>query len=255
MSFNDKEKHQVLGSGVLVAPGIALCANHVIQPLADELAAGRINPTCAGITSEGMQIWKIQSIALTGNSDIAIAVMKLISGIPSHNHFFHSPITTRTPAIGEELLICGFRASEKEFQRNEKGVEIGMELWVSKGNVTETFPEGRDSVMMPWASLAINAFSTGGMSGGPVYDKYGNLLGLLSSSIDCEDGESISYVSMIWPTLGSKFKGAWPNGIYKGEECLLDLAKRKLSVIDKPEAIIRLDGENGINFGYELWSE
>ena len=53
VTFSDRRKHWILGSAVLVAPGVALCASHVLAEHQEDLTGGRIGAMCFGIASHG----------------------------------------------------------------------------------------------------------------------------------------------------------------------------------------------------------
>ncbi len=252
ISFRTSEEIEILGSGVLIAPGVAFCATHVIFPHLENIANGKVTPICFGITKDGLQIWEIKATTCCENSDISILALEFCSKPPRNNLFSLSQISTRTPAIGEELTICGFKASKDKFRNRENGAFTEGAVWISKGHVIEVFPNGRDRIMLPWPCLAIDVSSTGGMSGGPVYDKNGSLVGILCSSIE-DDENGISYASLIWPSLTYKFRMHWPLNTPTEELTLLDIAHGGCK-IDKPEAFIQIDDETGRKIYYEIWS-
>lgn len=253
VAFMDKTFQRVEGSGVLIGPGVVLCATHVVSPHLDRLMAGAEVATCFGISSHGLQIWNVRKITVVPSTDITILGLELISALPPEETFIQSVITTRTPVIGEQLTICGFKAGEAEFRRNENGVEASGDMWVCKGEVVEVYQQGRDRAMIPWPALAVEVPSRGGMSGGPVYDCHGLLVGLLCSSVDYEDGAGISYVSMLWPALTARFEGVWPAGLYRGAQSLLEL-DRRLFAIDRPDAIeVRYEHPDRVHTKYREW--
>lgn len=235
-SFATATCTRVEGSAVLVAPGIAITATHVIASHLPLLMAGAEYANCFGITPHGLQIWNVRKVTVIPDSDFTILGLEFSSALPPENTFFQSCITTRTPAIGENLTIVGFRANSNSFQMEAMRTEMVGSVWVSKGDVTDVYPAGRDRSMIPWPVIAIATPAHGGMSGGPVYDQFGLLIGLLCSSIELADGAGISYVSSIWPALTTRFEGAWPSGFYKSVVSLSELDPQ-ICFIDKREAV------------------
>ncbi len=213
VAFLDSEHHRIEGSAVVVAPGIAIAAAHVFASRIDAGLDGREQIYCYGITRAGMQIWRTQKIILVPNSDLAILGLELNSPLPADNTMFQTMITTRVPKIGERVTIYGFRASEEVFLRSEYA--WGGNLLVCAGNVSERYVKGRDSVMMPWPVIEVDCPSWGGMSGGPVFDSSGKVLGLLSSSLSADSGNGPSYVSLLIPALMARFQGGWPSPLFK----------------------------------------
>jgi trypsin-like peptidase len=253
IALTDGEFMRVEGSGVMVAPGVALCATHVIEPHLERLMTGRAIGNCFGICANNLQIWNIRKVTSVPNTDITILSVELTSDLPPGNTFIQSVITTRTPAIGEPLTICGFRAGEPTFQRGKKVVEASGEMWVCKGSIIQAFPLGRDKGMIRWPALAVSVPSHGGMSGGPVFDSHGLLVGLLCSSIVFGDGEGISYVCLLWPALTARFEGTWPSGLYRDAQSLIEI-DRHLCAIDRPEAItVDYEETGNTHSGYRVW--
>lgn len=254
--FRIKESHSIEGSAVMVAPGIALSAKHVFSDNLDEIMLGNKSTISTAITKDGLQIWRINKITLIDNSDLAILGLTYCSNLPQGNLFNMATISTRFPKIGENLLIIGFRASEYKFEitDNDNGDKImrcSGNVLACNGIISNRFPTGRDKVMLPWPTLEIDCPSFGGMSGGPVFDSKGLLVGLLSSSFD--DGPS--YVSLLWPSLAIEFEGGWPPSIFNGKTTLIDLSP-SLCIIDKPTSIsITYNSDQTKNINYEAWEE
>lgn len=172
--------------------------------------------------------------------------------IGSGETLFLTRITTRLPVVGEELLLCGFRASFMTFPRDT--TQFAGQVLISSGNVTARYPLGRDRVMMPWPCLEVSCASWGGMSGGPVYDCHGMLVGILSTSVESGDHAGPSFVSLAWPALGVEFEGGWPGPLFPKPTRLVELDAR-LCVIDRPDAI-RLRGDpvtGSLTTEYRVW--
>lgn len=248
--FANSDSHSIEGSAVLVAPGIALCAKHVIIPNLHRIMSGQLGTVAIALSKSGVQIWRISKIALIDNSDLAIVGLTYASYLPAENIFNQATISTRLPKIGENLLIAGFRASDYHFNvsqgnNGERVMEYLGNVLCSNGTVTNRFPTGRDISMLPWPTLEVDCPSFGGMSGGPVFDSNGMLIGLLSSSYDAGP----SYVSLLWPALAIDFEGGWPTSFFQGKTTLLNLVPF-LCKIDNPNAINK--NENG-KITYTIW--
>jgi len=250
LNFLDGDFQRIEGSAVMVAPGIALCATHVLSDHMPSIMNSNTSLYCVGIAKHGLDFWAVRTVTQVGITDVSILGLSLRSKLPPENRFYMAPITTRLPRLEEELNICGFRAAHGQFAR-ESGTEIGGELYISNGVVEERYPDGRDKVLLPGPALQVDCPALGGMSGGPVFDKSGHLVGLLSSSVE---GEGISFVSLLWPALVSKIKSEWPPGLIKDGSTLLSLAERKVCFIEKPEAIKVLSADSDQQtFEYMIW--
>ena len=242
MTFSDPNFHRTEGSAVVVAPGIALCASHVIKQKLEAVAAGREAVTCFGITAAGLQIWRGKKITLVPNSDLAILGLELASELRSGATLCQTAITTRLPKVGETVTIFGFRAGEEAIERTSGKTRFSGNVIVCAGQVVAHHLTGRDSFMMPWPALEIACPSWGGMSGGPVFDTTGRLLGLLSSSLTTIENTGPSYVSLLIPAMTTRFEGGWPGSLFTNPSTLLDLDPRICS-IDKREAFSVLSDE------------
>lgn len=251
--FSNGNSHSVEGSGVIVAPGVALSAFHVVDSKLGEIKAGLIGSICTAITSNGLLIWRISKFTIVPNSDLVILSLSFATNLPPENTFNQIIISTRLPKIGENLLIAGFRSSEIEYKRENGDIlSVSGNVLACNGKVTERYPNRRDNFMLRWPTLEINCPSFGGMSGGPVFDSKGLLVGLLCSSID--DGPS--YVSLIWPALGIKFAGGWPAEFFENQRTLIDMSP-SLCAIDNPKAIEIIDGIEGedCKINYKIWED
>lgn len=254
--FADTNEHCVEGSAVIVGPGIALTAKHVIEPHLDRLVNGERHSMCIGIARSGMNVWTVRKVTMLPNADIAILGLELNSAMQPDWTFRQSIVSTRLPKVGDRLQIVGFRAfsATLSLDNGERGYGVDVKLLVSAGVVKERYPQGRDRAMLPWPVLEVDCPSWGGMSGGPVFDEYGHLIGLLCSSFSVDDGDGVSYVSLLWPALTAKFEGGWPEQAFQGKRVLLELAPR-ICRIERPEAIsITLDEATGrVTTHYTPW--
>ena len=255
ITFTDASSHRLEGSAVIVGPGIALCATHVIQSRLASLSAGTEAITCFGITSNGLQIWKVTKITVVPNSDLSILGLALASALESEGTLYKSVITTRLPKIGEQVTIFGFRSSEYIFPRStEPGAMFKANILVCTGKIVERYPSGRDRIMLPWPALEIACPSWGGMSGGPVFDNTGKVVGLLSSSFSTDDNLGPSYASLLFPALTANFEGGWPTPLFMTSTTLLEMDPRLCS-IDRRDVISQShDPEaNRSHTRYSIW--
>lgn len=117
-----------------------------------------------------------------------------------------------------------------------------------------TLSSGRDRVMMPWPCLEVSCPTWGGMSGGPVYDSNGLLVGILSTSIEAGDVAGPSFISLVWPALATQFEGGWPEAMFPRPCKLLDLDARLCS-IERRDAIRAVADQmtGGPRIEYGVW--
>lgn len=246
----NRDKVYVHGSAVLVSMGVALAARHVIEPFMKMLSEGTATITCGGIAPLQFMIWRCHDITFVGNdSDIAIITLSYSSDMPSENLFKMAAVTTRLPEIGELVTMVGFTASDLDFPRREMSFTGYGHVRASVGTITARYPNGRDRVLMPGPALEIGSSASGGMSGGPVFDRHGLLIGLVGTSLTSEDGAGPSFVSLLWPALITPISAKWPNGVHVANRPLCDFGK--LCYVDRLDAIERI---SQTEFTYAPWS-
>jgi Trypsin-like peptidase domain len=253
LMFKEEKVCKIEGSGVLVGPGIAIVAKHVLDPYFIKMGEGKSIPYCFGLTSNGMQIWKVNEIACVSHqNDLAILTMTYCAELPPANHFNLAKISTRLAKLGETLFFAGFRALGGAFEfGKEFSSPLTGDVFLSTGIVTQQFPNGRGG-LLPGPCIEIDCPALGGMSGGPVFDADGLLVGILSTSYE---GDGPSYATLIWPCLPTKFKGGWPNSLFAQTKSLLDLQKQNCCFIDKPEALdtSTLNADGLGDYFYKPW--
>ncbi|HEY4214481.1 MAG TPA: serine protease [Steroidobacteraceae bacterium] len=251
--FTDGAHHYVLGSAVLVAPCTALCATHTLTDHARRVEAGELSLAAMGITSHGLQVWHVTAMIVSHNLDVSILLLSLESDLPAGETatFYQAMITTRAPRVGEQVVFAGFRADQYEFQPSgvPRTMELSGNMRIGSGRVTQVFPEGRDRVLVPWPAFEVDAPLFGGMSGGPVFDERGGLIGLGSRSLDMgpADEPAPMIVALLWPVLAQEFPIEAPHCM----TTLLDL-HNVLTVIERPEAVARTG--QGSQIQYTAWS-
>lgn len=195
----------VLGSGVMVGPGLLLTATHVL----DEFPRDR-GPVFLTFLPEGARAWlPIESSASTKASafdtnrtvvsDISLVSCTLNSDALISRALTLAPMQVALPLIGERLWAIGFR------HQDIWNSAAHVTPLISSGLVTEAYPDGRGERLAS-PCFEINMNTIGGMSGGAVVNSDGNLVGILSSSF--EGGPS--YVTLVWEALRLRVRGAIP---------------------------------------------
>lgn len=233
LSFHNDKDVSVTGSGVIVAPGVALCATHVLTDHLPHLMTGATTITAFSLFNDKLQIWNIVSLTIVPDTDLTLLTMMLVSDLPEDRSFALASITTRVPSPGERVYIVGFRANAEKFSRRRESLIEGS-LIASSGLVTDVHLTQRDSGFLAWPCFGVECQTWGGMSGGPVFDQSGFLIGLLCSSYE---NDTLSYVSFLWKALLVPGPGSWPKMDNLNGTPLL--ARKGLGcVIDRPEAFV-----------------
>lgn len=248
VSFRNTEGHHTLGSAAVVGPGIAISAKHVIEEWLNQLVSGGAAAVCQGITQHGVDIWEVVKTTTVDSTDIAILILNRRSAVPENRELNTCHISTRTPVVGDRVLLTGFTATNRTAEIR-KNTELSGLMRVSHGEVIDVFPSGRDRVMLPGPSFAIDCPAFGGMSGGGVFDRDGYLIGLVSSSTD---GDPIAYASHIWPALVGTINPEWPYSITSTS--LLNMGRKHGVHIHRPDAFKPSIRNGKVAWSYVLWS-
>ncbi|GAC1378491.1 MAG: hypothetical protein NVSMB48_00030 [Marmoricola sp.] len=201
--------------------GWALTARHVVEQFMEERADETLKGT-AGL----FVLWETDrqlqdrpaGHALGGplpvvavdrhpDSDIALLTFQLAE-LNGRVDFLPSvSLEARMPAPGEELVALGYPEMKLEGRVPPLApTSVGYEraLAVSRGSVRERHPIRRDSAMINFPSARVDSRFESGMSGGPVINGAGKVIGLVSSSMPPNDEGSeewASYVCLIGPAL------------------------------------------------------
>ena len=208
--FEEGDRHRVTGSGVLVGPGIIIGATHVVEPEAPRMVTREIGGIISAFTSSGMMLWHPQRVVADPSSDIAIITASCATDLPQGNQLSLASMSSRVPAVGELAMIVGFRPRQNEFERSDRLSALTGDVFVSSGRVTQVFPNGRDRAVLPWPVVEVDCPTLGAMSGGPVFNATGHLIGVLATSFESDDSRGPSYVSLLGPALMMRFRPVWP---------------------------------------------
>lgn len=194
----------VLGSGVMVGPGLLLTATHVL----DEFPIGGPGPVFLTFLPEGCRGWLPKDqMTVTGpsrfderrtiKSDITLVSCTLNSEAHASAPLMLAPMEVALPLVGDRLWAMGFR------HQGMDGNSALLTPFVSSGLVTAAFPHGRGERMAS-PCFEVEMDTVGGMSGGPVVNADGHLVGIVSSSL--EGGPS--HITLIWEALRFRVSGA-----------------------------------------------
>jgi|GEM_PF-1054587 len=196
----------ILGSGVMVGPGLLLTATHVL----DEFPREGGCPVFLTFLPGAARAWlPIDVVTVSGRSefdenrkvvsDLSLVSCTLNSAARADLPLMLAPMQIALPLIGERLWAVGFR---------HQGISDQAALvtpFISSGLVTAAYPDGRGERMAS-PCFEVDMSTIGGMSGGAVVNEDGNLVGIVSSSF--EGGPS--YITLIWEAVRLSVKGAVP---------------------------------------------
>lgn len=201
-----------IGSAFLVAPRVALTARHVVDDicmayhqctLPDVVGNLRFAIDFAQERSDGHPIkWHVMAYGYSNSIDIAALILE--PSVEASGHRWITPeMSLRPPETGDRVHIFGYPKSSRRVPGSGEAI-IGIDPRLSEGRILEVHEQYRDSVMLPFPCARTSARIDGGMSGGPVFNDMGQIVGLATASLQLESDLTgyDSYVSLIWPALG-----------------------------------------------------
>jgi hypothetical protein len=241
--------HHIWGSAVMIAPGVALTAGHVIEEMRAKgfLADGGGYLLALGFQKGRMQIWNANCFTAVDIGDLSIinlvrATHQHDQNTPDHLEVNAPVMATRQPEVGEYISVIGFSASELTFDSASEERPIGISLLGGVGPITDIYPDRRDK-SLPNPSICISTRTVGGMSGGAAFDKMGRLIGVISRGDD-----QSAFVSLLWPCVFTPLELAWPPGLFPGRTNLFTLTKQGHCQIQELERVSLVTGEDGTEF-------
>lgn len=204
---------QSIGTVTIIQSHLALTSRHVIeQHLRDvgitEVAESNdvtFNLYTYQIISETVTAtWAVVNCFLAPNTDIAI--LKLVPGNEAARNAAGRRIVMELhpPDLGTH--VAGFGYPKTHVNTDETPTVLELDSHTTTGSVTAIYKEKRDSVMIPFPCLEVNARFVGGMSGGPIFNEKGNLIGLITTGVDSDSEEFTSYVALLWPLMNTRIE-------------------------------------------------
>jgi hypothetical protein len=238
------------GTAVIIAPGFAITASHVIEEIWAQFGYDRsaknieldiyVNQLTTGAC------WYVCHASSWIGTDITVLSLKARNEQARSASIGRLPIAVDPPPPEANVTALGYPNTELTIPRNDHNVlEMNFSITptVSEGTVIEIHRSFRDTANLRFPCFAVNAEFTAGMSGGAVFDQSRQLCGLVCSGGKGELKEYSPAVSA-WPmaiipvTVPEgipPFAGIIPGETYK----LLDLARL---------GYIQLNGHERIEF-------
>lgn len=237
------------GTGVVIAQNLILTAKHVVEDFINKwkveksdavLVVNNFNIWVVFISSNTNDLYHVYEVAkvyMNPYSDLALLHLDSFDRIGKGKSWKQAKLVLTIPKPGERVVAFGFSKSKVNISKNQNGltdIKINDEPIVSVGEIIEVYPEKRDSYLLPFPSIRINSRLDGGMSGGPIFNNEGGLLGIVCSRFDQEShDEHISNASLLWPLMATTLTD-------KNDKCypLYNLAAKEVIAVHGLDKII-----------------
>lgn len=241
----NREGSQIIGSAIMIGPGLAVTAKHILEEWVPNLESQKNELFLIGPRGVEMDFWKVSSINYSHENDVCYLSLELRSSLPESFTLSKAPLRIKLPLIGEKLYIVGFRFEDHVLHQDgsKPNPTFSGGLYISSGHVTQVFPYGRDSSMLPGPCVEIDCGSLGGMSGGPIFDSEGNLVAVLSTSLEDGENNSPSFGSWVASTLDRAVNLSWPPGVSPQQVRLIDMDPRLLAIPDRERLTLFVEGD------------
>ncbi|MBI2517041.1 MAG: trypsin-like peptidase domain-containing protein [Opitutae bacterium] len=204
------------GSAVLVAPHLALTARHVTDDFATRYEGQRepvpkasYHITARAFSAKGWHMFDVQRTFNCLGTDITALYLSLAAGQNTNYAWPRITLDLLPPKRGTKVWSWGHVDPVAQVdEANPNITRWWTQLARSSGVVEEIYPLMRDRGMINFPSFRFDAQVDHSMSGGPIFDETGCLVGINSSSI-APDGVYPAHVSngaLLWPVPALTFE-------------------------------------------------
>jgi hypothetical protein len=206
-----------LGCGVIIGPRMVLTARHVIEAFVQHSTGERptriegkipLNLRAIHFVDGGSraQTWHVRKTyfgpTLVG-SDLVILLLDPLTEEQLSYKWKRPFIQLLPPKVGSKIAAFGYH-SMKITTTSAGRERINFNPYTTTGTVEEIHHAARDKSQLRFPCFRTNARFDPGMSGAPVFSEEGFLCGIVCSNMppEADDGEHVSYVSVLWPMMG-----------------------------------------------------
>jgi hypothetical protein len=211
------DQWHIMGTLVMVAPGFALTAQHVIHECfkvyenIDIISMSGVINSDITFTIQAVQFltgtnavrWCVRRIYCCQFTDVAFLEMQPLFDPVKIHEMNHIKLNLIPPKKGSRISAFGYPGGKITLDENR--VDIELKPHTAIGEVVEVHLNGRDKFLLPYPTFQTNARFDSGMSGGPVFDETGRLCGLICKSIHpfTDNEDHVSYVALLWPSMAT----------------------------------------------------
>jgi hypothetical protein len=140
------------------------------------------------------------AVASGGREEAAVLKVSYICGTQTHSDvailvtashpFLPSPpkLDPRCPELGEVCLTLGYSdilmSAARSTLKSGSPTEFHFQIYASQGRIEQVHPRRRDAAMIDFPCFRTDSYYKRGMSGGPIVDGNGSIIGIVSSASD-----------------------------------------------------------------------
>lgn len=204
----DGSRYRFIGTGFFITDlGVFATAKHVIaapHQNGNQIYIWNIIPP-----NEWM-IRPVIQISCHDTADLAVGVPSLAINPETNEPLLNARVrlTMRPHTIGD--MVCTFAYPNTVIERTDEGHILDFRPGFYEGEILESFPGGRDCVLLPGPCFRTSMIIHQGASGGPVAGPSGRVFAVNSTGID---GTDDSYVSQIDGILSLPITVEGDNGV------------------------------------------
>jgi hypothetical protein len=207
-----------LGSGVIIGPTIAITARHVVDAFSryheglaiEQLGSeGTFSLQAIQFLENGTKglAWDVRQIYVNPDPTFTdIVFLRLQPTSNDHIKYEWKKVRMQLLPPNVGTIVSAFGYHSTSVATTESKIELDTNPYTTSGRVEEIHHERRDAARLSFPCFRTNARFDPGMSGGPVFSEEGRLCGIICSNMPPDtgdpDGEHISYVSTLWPSMG-----------------------------------------------------
>jgi len=166
----------------------------------------------------------VRNLLLHDKADIALGFLEIPPGKKGGKLFEPKGLylSLVIPGEGEEVSTCAYSDNPNSPHTYDK-LKLGPLIKRAFGVVRKYYPEGRDAYLLPGPCVETSMTLKAGLSGGPVFNKNGYIIGVNSTSFTGLE-KDISYFTPISPILTLPFAIEEEGKLIN--TTLLDMAKK-----------------------------
>ncbi|WP_293369405.1 serine protease [Nevskia sp.] len=266
-----EEKVVPVGTGFMISPdGLMMTAKHVIDEAIARFdrhkkASGKYYDCCElyallvdterelndprnslGAIIPVYKIWR------TIELDIAYCFLHPIQRNGVRYTFSVAKLSPGIPKLGSKVLGFGYYKMEGgiivesgDFKRSNYSQNTAF----TRGVITEVHRVQRDAAMLRFPCFRTDARFDAGMSGGPIFNDFGSVCGVICSSFESVTNppQYTSYGSLIWPALGTALDEYDDDNRLIRSVTAFELAQKDIISCDETLSMISLDDNRAIS--------